>query len=379
MTVPAALDADVAVVGAGAVGLAIAAELARTHSVVVIERHESFGRETTSHNSGVIHAGIYYRTGSLKHRLCIEGNRALYAWSEAHGVAHRRTGKLIVALSGDAPGALDAVLAQAQANGVPGIRPLTAEESHDLEPLVPATGALLSPSTGVIDQIGYARSLESAARERGTLFAYRHELIEATREVEGFRLELRDPDGAPATLRVSALVNSAGHGAPAVASMLGYPLDGGEGVPAMRQHVNRGAYYDIVAPSYARSVSHLIYPLPRPNLEGLGVHLTVDIDGALHLGPDTAWIEEGARLDYRSDAARHGEFLAAGRRLLPTLTEDDIAPGQVGYRPKLSGAGDPEADFLLWHDRGYVHLGGIESPGLTASLPLADEVAALLR
>lgn len=379
MTVPAALDADVAVVGAGAVGLAIAAELARTHTVVLIERHESFGRETTSHNSGVIHAGIYYRTGSLKHRLCIEGNRALYAWCEANGVAHHRTGKLIVAFDGDAPGALEAVLAQAQANGVPGIRPLTAREARDLEPLVPATGALLSPSTGVVDQMGYARSLESAARERGALFAYRHELTSAAREAEGFRLELRDPEGAPATLRVSALVNSAGHGAPAVASMLGYPLDGGEGVPPLRQHVSRGAYYDIVAPSFARAVSHLIYPLPRPNLEGLGVHLTIDIDGALHLGPDTAWVEDGAPLDYRNDARRQAEFVAAGRRLLPTLAEDDIAPGQVGYRPKLSGPGDPEADFLLWHDRGYVHLGGIESPGLTASLPLAAEVAALLR
>lgn len=379
MTSPAALDADVAIVGAGAVGLAVAVELARTHSVAVVERHESFGRETTAHNSGVIHAGIYYRTGSLKHRLCIAGNRAMYDWCEAHGVTHRRTGKLIVALDGDTSAALDAVLAQARANEVPGIRPLTAAEARDLEPLVPATGALLSPSTGIVDQAGYARSLEAVARERGALFAYRHEVLGATREGDGFRLDLRDPDGAPTTLRTGVLVNAAGHGAPALAASLGLPLDGAESLPRLRQHVNRGAYYDVIAPQYARAVSHLVYPLPRPNLEGLGVHLTVDIDGALHLGPDTKWLDTGAPLDYRSDAGRHTDFLAAGRRLLPTLAADEIAPGQVGYRPKLSGPDEAEADFLIWHDRGYVHLGGIESPGLTASLPLAAQVAALLR
>ena len=377
MTSNAARDADVVVVGAGAVGLAIAAQLASTHSVVVLERHEPYARETTSHNSGVIHAGIYYRTGSLKHRLCIEGNPMLYAWCEAHGVGHRRVGKLIVALDGDEPDALDAVLAQAQANEVVGIHPITVEKAHALEPNVPATAALYSPNTGIVDQVGYARSLESAAREAGALFAYRHEVTGVTRDFAGFVIEARDADGNTTTLRTSALVNSAGHGAPAIAAALGYPLDGGEGLPALRQHVNRGAYYDVVGARFTRAVSHLVYPLPRPQLEGLGVHLTLDLDGALRLGPDTAWWD-GAALDYRSDATRAAEFIEAGRRLLPELEADDLAPGQVGYRPKLSGPGEPEADFLLWHDRGYVHLGGIESPGLTASLPLAREVAALL-
>ncbi len=378
MTSNAARDADVVVVGAGAVGLAIAAQLARTHSVVVLERHESYARETTSHNSGVIHAGIYYRTGSLKHRLCIEGNPMLYEWCEAHGVGHRRVGKLIVALDGDESGALDAVLAQAQANEVVGIHPITLEAARDLEPHVPATAALYSPNTGIVDQVGYARSLESAAREAGALFAYRHEVTGVARDLDGFVIEARDADGHATTLRTSALVNSAGHGAPAIATALGYPLDGGEGVPMLRQHVNRGAYFDVVGARFARAVSHLVYPLPRPQLEGLGVHLTLDLDGALRLGPDTAWWGDDAALDYRSDATRQAEFLAAGRRLLPELEAEDLAPGQVGYRPKLSGPGEPEADFLLWHDRGYVHLGGIESPGLTASLPLARQVAALL-
>ena len=150
-------------------------------------------------------------------------------------------------------------------------------------------------------------------------------------------------------------------------------------MPALRQQVNRGRYYDLVGPDVVRAVKHLVYPLPRPALEGLGVHLTLDLDGGLHLGPDTEWLPERAVLDYRNDDTRRAAFLDAGRRLLPRLRDEDIAPGQVGYRPKRSGPGQPEADFLLWHHRGYVHLGGIESPGLTASLPIAREVAGILQ
>jgi L-2-hydroxyglutarate oxidase LhgO len=375
-----ATDADAVIVGAGAVGLAVAAELARTHSVVVLERHESYGRETTAHNSGVIHAGIYYPTGSWKHRLCLAGNPALYAWCEAHNVPARQTGKLIVALEGDTADSLHRVAAQARANDVPGVRPLTATEAAQLEPVIPATAALLSESSGIIDALAYTRSLEAAARERGALVAYRHEVTAGRRDADGFTLEMRDPDGALATLRTAAVVNSAGLGAPALAELLGYSLDRGESrLPSLRQHVNRGRYYDVVTPAVARSVRHLVYPLPRPALEGLGVHLTLDLDGGLHLGPDTEWLPADAVLDYRNDDARRAEFLTAGRRLLPQLRDEDIAPGQVGYRPKRSGPGEPEADFLLWYDRGYVHLGGIESPGLTASLPLATAVASMLR
>ena len=376
---PAALDADLVVVGAGVVGLAIAAALAPTRSVVVIERHESFGRETTSHNSGVIHAGIYYPAGSLKHRLSLAGNPALYAWCDAHGVAARRIGKLIVEVASDRAGSLDAVLAQARANAVPGVHPLTATEACALEPAVPATAALLSETTGIIDAIGYARSLETAAREAGALFAYRHELLHAERGDGTFRLELRDPDGATSTLRCASLVNAAGHGSPALAAALGYPLDGGADLPRLRQHPNRGRYYDVVTPAIARSVSRLIYPLPRHDLGGLGVHVTIDTDGAMHLGPDATWLTDNATLDYRNDDTQRAAFLAAAQGLLPRLRDEDIVPGQVGYRPKRNAPGGPDVDFLLWHDRGYLHLGGIESPGLTASLPLATEAKRLLR
>ena len=246
--------------------------------------------------------------------------------------------------------------------------------------------ALRSASTGVVDAFAFARSLEAAARRSGALFAFRHETLGARRTEGGFRVALRDPQGERASLRCGVLVNSAGHGAPALAEALGYPLDGGEGVPAMRQAVNRGRYYD-VARAAGSAVSRPVYPVPAHSGDmgaqlrtagGLGVHITVDVGGVVHLGPDTEWLPDGAPLDYRADDSRRAEFLAAGRRLLPGLRDEDIAPGQVGYRPQLQQPGEEPGDFLVWADRGYVHLGGIESPGLTAALAIATMVGELV-
>jgi L-2-hydroxyglutarate oxidase LhgO len=186
------------------------------------------------------------------------------------------------------------------------------------------------------------------------------------------------PDGAATSITCEAIVNSAGLGAPAVASMLGYPLDGEGEIPALRQTVNKGRYYDIVAPEKARALRHLVYPVPEHAKGGLGVHVTLDVDGGVHLGPDTEWLDDGAVLDYRSDDGRRAAFHEAASRYLPALQLDDIAPGQVGYRPKLQAPGGPIADFLIWRDGAYVHLGGIESPGMTASLAIARRVAALV-
>jgi L-2-hydroxyglutarate oxidase LhgO len=374
MTSPQALDAEVVVVGAGAVGLAIAARLAVGRSVLVLERHEGLARETSSHNSGVVHAGIYYPTGSLKHRLCIEGNAALWAWCEQRGVPALRTGKLIVALAEEERDGLDEVYAQATANGVPGIERLSGAQARALEPAVPIVEAVWSPSTGVVDAFAYARSFEAEAKAHGALIAYRHALTAAERTEGGFALEVRDPDGGLARLRCAALVNSAGLGAPSVAALLGYPLDGGAGVPVLRQRVNRGRYYDIVEREVARLVSRPVYPLPQHQAGGLGLHLTVDTEGGAHLGPSMEWLDDDAVLDYRNDDAERAAFLAAGQRFLPMLRDEHIAPGQVGYRPKLQRPDEGLVDFLVWEDRGYVHLGGIESPGLTAAIPLAREV-----
>jgi L-2-hydroxyglutarate oxidase LhgO len=373
------MDVEVVVVGGGVVGLAIAAELSRSKQVAVVERHGALGLETSSHNSGVVHAGIYYPTGSLKHMLCLAGNRLLYEWAAAHGVRARRSGKLIIAVDASELDALDAVARQAAANGVPDIRMIASErEFRDIEPSVRCVAALWSGTTGVVDQSALMASLAAACEANGGWIALKHDVTAIDRTGGGFQLHVSGPDGAPMSITAELLVNSAGLGAPAIASMLGYPLDGSDAVPPLRQRVNKGRYYDIVTPEKARALRHLIYPVPDCASGGLGVHVTLDIDGGAHLGPDTEWLDEGAALDYRADDSRRADFAAAASRYLPDLAAEDLAPGQVGYRPKLQAPGGRQADFLIWHDAGYVHLGGIESPGLTASLAIARHAAALL-
>jgi L-2-hydroxyglutarate oxidase LhgO len=373
------MDTEVAVIGAGVVGLAVAVELARARQVAVIERHGGYGYETSSHNSGVIHAGIYYPTGSLKHTLCIEGNGLLYAWCDAHGVRANRIGKLIVAVDGTELPALEGVAQRAAENDVPEMQMIRdAARLRELEPSVRCVAALHSGTTGVVDQSALMASFAAAAEAGGAWVALKHDVAAIERIAGGFELRMTGPEGETTSITAEALVNSAGLGAPVVASMLGYPLDGSDASPRLRQTVNKGRYYDIVAPEKARALRHLVYPVPEHEKGGLGVHVTLDVDGGVHLGPDTEWLDDGAPLDYRSDDTRRAAFHAAASRYLPRLQLDDIAPGQVGYRPKLQSPGGPLADFLIWRDGPYIHLGGIESPGMTASMAIARRVATLV-
>lgn len=371
-------DVDVAIIGAGVVGLALAAELSATRRVAVLERRESYGLENSSHNSGVIHAGIYYPPDWLKTTLCIEGNGLLYRWAEEHGVRSGRIGKLIIAVDDGEVPALRKLQAAAEENGVPELRLIDAQEMARLEPDVRAVAALHSGSSGVIDQMGLMRSYLSVARSNGAMVAFKHEVSAIERDGGGMLVSFRDADGEQSTLAAGALVNSAGLAAGRVAAMLGYPPDGSDATPRFRVSVNKGRYYDIVTPEKARLLRRLIYPLPHQDRSGLGVHVTLDIDGGVHLGPDTEWLSQSAPLDYRADDTRRQAFAESAKRYLPWLTADDLMPGQVGYRTKLSGEGEPPSDFLIWHDRAYVHLGGIESPGMTASLAIARRVRELL-
>lgn len=372
-------DVEALIIGGGVVGLAVAVELSRTRQVAVVERHEGYGYETSSHNSGVVHAGIYYPMGSLKHTLCLEGNALIYEWCASHGVRANCLGKLIIAVDETDLDALDGVARQAAANGVPGMSMIAgAAKLREMEPAVRCLAALYSGTTGVVDQLGLMVSYASDARSRGAWIALKHEVGSVERAGGAFAVRMRGPDGGETSVSCEVLVNSAGLGAPAVASMLGYPLDGDAATPMLRQTVNKGRYYDIVTPEKARAIRHLVYPVPEHARGGLGVHVTLDVDGGVHLGPDTEWLDEGVRLDYRADDVRRADFHAAASRYLPFLEPDDLAPGQVGYRPKLQRPGDPIADFLIWRDGGYVHLGGIESPGMTASLAIARRVASML-
>jgi L-2-hydroxyglutarate oxidase LhgO len=371
-------EVDVAVIGAGVVGLAVAATLSGQRSVAIVERHATYGLENSSHNSGVIHSGIYYPPDWLKTILCVEGNRLLYAWTQRYGVRAQRLGKLIVALEDEEVPALHELARAAEANGVPELRLLGRSEVRSLEPAVRAVGALLSGSAGVIDQMGLMRSYLQVARSNKAYIAFKHDVTDLQRRDGGFLVRMRGPADDELTITAGSVVNCAGLAAERMGALLGYDPDGGSDSPSFRQTINKGRYYDIVNTAKTAGIRHLVYPLPHADRAGLGIHLTLDVDGGVHLGPDTEWLDEGAALDFRSDDEGRLRFLEAAQRYLPDLEADDLAPGQVGYRPKLHGPGQPPRDFLVWHDRGYVHLGGIESPGLTASLAIARRVAALL-
>ena len=368
-------DFDVAVIGAGVVGLAVAAAAAREgYSVLVLERHPGPGRETSSRNSEVIHAGLYYPTGSLKARLCVAGNRALHAFCERHGVEHRRCGKLIVATSSAELPELERLASLGAANGVDDLELLDAAATHALEPHVRAMGALLSPSTGIIDSHGLIKTLEGLTRNHGGETAYRCEVAAITpREQGGFDLKADTTAGAE-WIRCRALVNCAGLDADRVATLAG------ASPPPV--HWCKGRYFALCG-AWGRRVNHLIYPAPHPELTTLGIHLTLDLAGRARLGPDAAYLER-QQADYDVEASAAHLFWHAARRYLPGLSQRDLSPDTSGIRPKLQGPNDPWRDFLIQDGKeagipGLINLFGIESPGLTSCLPLGEMIVDTLR
>jgi L-2-hydroxyglutarate oxidase LhgO len=354
------------VVGAGVVGLACARALARRGvETVILEVHDAIGTETSSRNSEVIHAGLYYPPGSLKAKLCVEGNRRLYDFCEKHHVAHRRCGKLIVATSLEQEAKLAALQSQALENGVHDLQPLTAAQVQALEPPLSATAAFLSPSTGIVDSHGLMLALLGEAEAHGAALALQSPLLRAEVRGSGFLLEVGGEE--PMRLECGILVNSAGlHAAKVAASIAG--LDARH-VPALRYA--RGNYYALAGRA---PFSRLVYPLPEPG--GLGVHLTLDLGGQARFGPDVEWIDA---IDYTVDPRRADAFYAEVRKYWPALADGALQPAYAGIRPKLSGPNDPAADFLVQSEAthgvpGLVNLFGIESPGLTACLALAGHV-----
>ncbi|MBP2313662.1 NAD(P)/FAD-dependent oxidoreductase [Azospirillum soli] len=367
---------DCVVVGAGVVGLAIARRLAREgREVVILEAADAIGTGTSSRNSEVIHAGIYYPTGSVRARLCVAGRDALYAYCREHGVEHKRIGKLIVATDESQLPRLDAIRRQAAANGVDDLYEISAAEAMALEPNLRCVGALVSPSTGIIDSHGLMLALQGDAEDAGAVLALLSPLERAHRTGDGFELEVGGAE--PMRLACSTLVNAAGLGAWAVARGL-------EGFPADRippRVLAKGNYYAL---AQGRSpFARLVYPVPVEG--GLGVHLTLDLAGQARFGPDVEWLspDDCDRIDYAVDPARADAFYGEVRRYWPGLPDGALVPAYSGVRPKLSGPGQPQADFLIQgHDAhgipGLVHLFGMESPGLTSCLAIADEVAAKL-
>jgi L-2-hydroxyglutarate oxidase LhgO len=361
---------DVAVIGAGVVGLAIARALAlQGREVVVLESERAPGMHTSSRNSEVIHSGFYYPKGSLKARLCVAGRRALYAYAEQKGIAHRRVGKLVVATSEAELAVLDKYHATGEANGVEGLSPLTADEARALEPEVRCIGALWSAETGIVDSHGFMQALRRDAEERGAAIALRSPVVGG--EARGSGIELQVGGDTPSTIRCKAVVNAAGLWAQDVArSIAGVP---DASIP--RCYYALGHYFVLSGRSPFR---HLVYPVAQAG--GLGIHVTLDLDGRARFGPDVEWIDH---VDYSFDEARAASFAAAIRRYWPALPDGALQPGYTGIRPKLGPAGSPTHDFAIHGPRehgvpGLVNLYGIESPGLTAALAIGDLVAELL-
>ncbi|MGP9813859.1 NAD(P)/FAD-dependent oxidoreductase [Rhodopseudomonas sp. NSM] len=357
------------VVGAGVVGLAIARRLAQAgREVIVLEAAEGIGTGTSSRNSEVIHAGIYYRAGSLMARLCVDGRQALYGFCRDHGVPHRQCGKLIVATTAAEAEKLASIRAHAAANGVDDLRALDGAEARAMEPALTCVAALLSPSTGIIDSHAYMLALRGDAEAAGAAFAFHAPLLRATAEADGFALEVGGE--APMTLGCRLLINAAGLAAPAVARTIArMPA---ALVPAA--YLAKGNYFTCNARA---PFSHLIYPVPEPG--GLGVHLTLDLAGQARFGPDVEWIDA---IDYVVDPARAERFYPAIRRYWPSLPDGALAPGYSGIRPKIVPPAVAVQDFVIQSAdshgvAGLINLFGIESPGLTASLAIAEDVAGM--
>jgi L-2-hydroxyglutarate oxidase LhgO len=357
------LDTDCIVIGAGVIGLAVARELSRAgREVIVLEAESAVGTGTSSRNSEVVHAGIYYPADSLKARYCVRGRDMLYRYCESRSIRHRRLGKLIVAQDDNEARTLDDLAAQALRNGVGDLERLDRAQIGALEPALRAEAALLSPSTGIVDSHGLMLSLQGEAEDHGAVFAFRSPVVsgfvgdaEVTVEVGGQE---------PATVSARSVVNAAGLAAAGVASR----FDGLAGpVPAMRYA--KGNYFSLAA---SAPFSHLVYPIPEPG--GLGVHLTLDMEGRARFGPDVEWVDD---VDFTVDPHRALPFYEAIRRYWPGLPDGSLHADYCGIRPKI--ASQEVADFVIDTASGnIVNLYGIESPGLTSCLAIAEDVAELI-
>jgi L-2-hydroxyglutarate oxidase LhgO len=361
---------DCAVIGAGVVGLAIARRLALAgREVVILESEDAFGTHTSARNSEVIHAGIYYSTGSVKAKLCVAGRKLLYPYCAEHNVNHQRIGKIIVACDDTEVAALHKYKAQAETNGVDDLRMLSQSDLAEMEPAVRCVAGFLSPSTGIVDSHGLMLSYLGEAENHGAMLALSSPILSGKVEGDGIILNV---GGAEAmNVKCRTVILSAGLNAPSVARAI-------EGIPAAcipPTYYAIGHYYTLTTKS---PFNRLIYPVARP--DWLGVHVTIDLGGRVKFGPDFEWRDQ---VDYKFDESREASFYKAIRRYYPGLPDGTLNPGYTGIRPRITGPGEPAQDFTIQGAAdhgvpGLVTLYGIESPGLTSSLAIAEYTAQLL-
>lgn len=366
---------DITIIGTGVVGLAVASEVARRNrNVYVLEKNETFGREASSHNSGVIHAGIYYPTDSLKAGLCVEGNRMLYELCGRCGIPHCCTGKLIVAVSEDEVAQLELLRERGWRNGAEGLRMISRKQLKSLEPDVDGVAALFSPSTGIVDAHALMRYYIAIAQDTGAHIAFNAEVVAIERDNDGYRVSVKDDSGA-FSITSNVVINCAGLNSDKIAVMAGIDIDSA----GYRLHYCKGEYFN-VSGGKSKKINHLIYPVPLPKVTGVGIHATLDMDGRMLLGPSAEYVD---RVEYAMDDRNQRLFYESAKPFLPFIEYEDLAPEMAGVRPKLQGPGDDIRDFVICEEgdqglQGFIDLIGIESPGLTASPAIAKYVGGIV-
>jgi L-2-hydroxyglutarate oxidase LhgO len=368
--------ADITIIGAGVVGLAIAAQVAKANRhVYILEKNQSFGLETSSRQSGVIHAGIYYPKGSLKAKFCVAGNRSLYELCPRYDIGHKRLGKLIIAVDDEENEELEALLERGRGNDAEGLKLLSRQGLKELEPNVEGVAAILSPSSGIIDSYALMQYFVAKAGEGGAQMAYQTKVVGIEKAAEGYEVEVEDSEGRSSFI-TSVLVNSAGLYSDKVAEMAGIDID----KAGYRLHYGKGDYFSLKKRQSTR-VNRLIYPVPPSDIAGVGIHITFDLEGRVRLGPDIEYVDS---LDYAIDRREQKLFYDSVKRLLPAIEYDDLEPEMAGIRPKLQEPGGEIRDFVIRDesDKGlpaFINLIGIESPGLTAAPAIAEYVGGLIK
>jgi len=368
--------ADVTIIGAGVVGLAIAAEISESNKqVYVLEKNDTFGQETSSRNSEVIHSGIYYPANSLKARTCVEGNPMMYELCRKYGVEHGNLTKLVVATCDEEIGEIESLLNKGRTNGTPGLKVLTRSEVAKLEPNITAVAALHCPTTGVVDSHGLMQCFIAIATRNDAHIAYRAEVTRIEKTSSGYRVTA-STSGEDFTFDTGVVINCAGLHADKVAALAGIDIE----AAGYRLYYCKGEYFS-VGNGKNRLVSRLVYPVPPANTTGLGVHVTLGLDGRMRLGPSVEYVES---IEYSVDVKKKQMFFDSAKTFLPFIEYDDLEPEMAGMRPKLQGPGEEYRDFIIREESdkglpGMINLIGIESPGLTASPAIARYVAEMTK
>ena len=372
------MEFETTIIGTGVIGLSIAAKLSeKKKNIIVIESNTTFGEGISSRNSEVIHAGIYYPKDSLKAQLCVEGNRRLRHLCAKSRISHRMCGKLIVATRDEEIGQLETLAQRARENGVADLIWLSKKECKKLEPHVNAVAALLSPSTGIIDCRGVMRHFVSRAATNGVTFVYQTQVKRVHKKADGlYEIQVQYPDGELDVFTTGYLINSAGLNSDRIAESMGIDIIARQ----YRQHYWKGEYFSVQWPAYR--IKRLVYPVPEPQMTGLGVHATIDLSGRVKLGPNATFLSD-REIDYTVDPKGRDKFYSSAEAYLPALRKEELAPEMAGIRPKLQKPGDPVRDFIISEESDYglpgvVNLIGIESPGLTSCMAIAQYVKRLI-